>query len=684
MKILSAILLTLTIAGQAFATSVGDIQFNEFTTNKASDATVDGSRLTNINYNAISNAPETVGTGPLVKQTSATLVTPTLNLPSIDSVQVLPADPSVDNGFTRYFFNGLDTELWQIGYLNPNVNSGEFVLNYVDVANTNNVFTVSRVTPTITMTYDIGEVGTISTKALVVTNIATNSIVLTQPNSKQQTNGTLGTGLTRVVNTINVTNLPEANVSNLVSDLAAKEPTVTKGNLTSSTAGVTIGGGTSAVIGSGTTVTITNLPETQVSNLVTDLAGKQATGNYVTALTGAITGSGPGSTATSLGSFTSANLKTALSDETGSGAAVFGTSPTITGLTEGALSGLTDVTTANATTSQHGLLPKLSGNASDALKGDGTWGAAASPTTYLGVQIGTNGAGQIYIPASAPLTNTVLTTPTIASFVNATHTHQSAAQGGTLDTASIASGTLADARLSTNVPLLNATQTWTGSPTFNNATIGTITTPTNAVTYTVVDVVMATNGAAGETLGGTLTIGSTNNIKPVITWTAQNDGTGNPTNLTATIDGILIAKGTTRADSAATGYIGEVVTNQIASGSAVTLVTTVTTNICNISLTPGDWVIDGVVDFSLTAATTVIGNDFTAGSSTTAQTLGVQDTYSDPLVPAITALTASFNTVIPHRRILIASTTTVYLVAQATFSAGTVTGYGTIIARRAR
>ena len=35
---------------------------------------------------------------------------------------------------------------------------------------------------------------------------------------------------------------------------------------------------------------------------------------------------------------------------------------------------LTDVTTNNSSTSQHGYLPKLSGNTSDVLKGNGTWG----------------------------------------------------------------------------------------------------------------------------------------------------------------------------------------------------------------------------------------------------------------------------------------------------------------------
>lgn len=48
-----------------------------------------------------------------------------------------------------------------------------------------------------------------------------------------------------------------------------------------------------------------------------------------------------------------------------------------------------------------------------------------------------------------------IVTPTIASFANATHTHADVAGGGTISAASL-TGTLADARLSANVPLLNA------------------------------------------------------------------------------------------------------------------------------------------------------------------------------------------------------------------------------------
>jgi hypothetical protein len=50
--------------------------------------------------------------------------------------------------------------------------------------------------------------------------------------------------------------IDQSKISGLVSDLAGKEPTVAKGNLSTLTSGVTITGGTNAVIGTGTTVNI--------------------------------------------------------------------------------------------------------------------------------------------------------------------------------------------------------------------------------------------------------------------------------------------------------------------------------------------------------------------------------------------------------------------------------------------
>lgn len=84
--------------------------------------------------------------------------------------------------------------------------------------------------------------------------------------------------------------------------------------------------------------------------------------------------------------------------------------------------------------------------ASLAASGSGTITATAVPVggiSGLGAGVATL-LGAASSGTGAPLggTSPTITTPTVASFVNATHTHQNAAGGGTLDGAAIASGTV--------------------------------------------------------------------------------------------------------------------------------------------------------------------------------------------------------------------------------------------------
>jgi len=67
------------------------------------------------------------------------------------------------------------------------------------------------------------------------------------------------------------------------------------------------------------------------------------------------------------------------------------------------------------------------------------------------------------LAGSETLTNKTLTTPTIGSFTNATHSHQDAAGGGTLSAAAVASGTLAVARGGTGVGAIQSFSTYRGS-----------------------------------------------------------------------------------------------------------------------------------------------------------------------------------------------------------------------------
>lgn len=81
--------------------------------------------------------------------------------------------------------------------------------------------------------------------------------------------------------------------------------------------------------------------------------------------------------------------------------------------------------------------------------------APTSSALFFGVISNESGTGLV-MGNDSP----TIITPTIASFVNATHNHSNAAGGGTISAANL-TGTLADARLSANVPLLNAANVFT-------------------------------------------------------------------------------------------------------------------------------------------------------------------------------------------------------------------------------
>lgn len=141
-------------------------------------------------------------------------------------------------------------------------------------------------------------------------------------------------------------------------------------------------------------------------------------------------------------------------------------------------------------------------------------------------------------------------------------------------------------------------------------------------------------------------------------------------------------------DSAAAGNIGQYLTATVASGAAVTLATGSATPITFISLTAGDWDVAGVVDYVPNAATSITilsqGSQALNGCMTVGPALGAQDTFTlwETAANIIGASSPAWE--IPVTRISIASTTTVCLIAKATFSVNTLTGYGTIRARRMR
>lgn len=148
--------------------------------------------------------------------------------------------------------------------------------------------------------------------------------------------------------------------------------------------------------------------------------------------------------------------------------------------------------------------------------------------------------------------------------------------------------------------------------------------------------------------------------------------------------------GTTTNNSVQAGSVGEFVTSTVAVGSAVALTTTVSANITSISLTAGDWDVRGVADFNPGATTSVTLLSAGLGTTTGVQLgqAGGGGVGTDPRalfstaaeVPGANVLTLE----LPPVRVSLSGTTTIFFVANATFTVSTLSVFGTLSARRMR
>ena len=182
----------------------------------------------------------------------------------------------------------------------------------------------------------------------------------------------------------------------------------------------------------------------------------------------------------------------------------------------------------------------------------------------------------------------------------------------------------------------------------------------------IIDAGAAGTASGGATTGnnGSMLIGGTNATAVTI---------GNAT-------GKVVLFGTKAADSAASGQYGEIISSLVAIGSPVSLTSATAANITSISLTAGDWDVEGNCNFKATTATVTATQ---CGISSTSATLPVDgsEVYSGVQV---TVISENDSVTLPRKRISISATTTVYMVGQSTFSAGTVGGFGAMTARRVR
>jgi hypothetical protein len=122
----------------------------------------------------------------------------------------------------------------------------------------------------------------------------------------------------------------------------------------------------------------------------------------------------------------------------------------------------------------------------------------------------------------------------------------------------------------------------------------------------------------------------------------------------------------------------------VASGSAVSLAISGTSyNVTSKSLTAGTYLIWGTIDYSLSSATVTSFNSGLSASSATLPTqAGGSGVGTDPLsimpISPGTTVSVVYTESVGPTTFTIAATTTLYLVANATYSAGSVSAYGSL------
>jgi hypothetical protein len=200
-------------------------------------------------------------------------------------------------------------------------------------------------------------------------------------------------------------------------------------------------------------------------------------------------------------------------------------------------------------------------------------------------------------------------------------------------------------------------------------------------------VVAGTLGVTGATALAAATATSINKVALTAPATSATltiaDGT-TLTQTTSTSIGRGQYQGTATNDAATAGNIGEYISSSVLLASAVSLSAGVAANVTSISLTAGDWDVEGAVHFEAQPTTQINYSAASIGSASAtfgttaglfaASAVGNQANYDD-----------SYETVtIPRIRVSLSGTTTYYLVAKADWITSTYKAFGIISARRVR
>lgn len=184
---------------------------------------------------------------------------------------------------------------------------------------------------------------------------------------------------------------------------------------------------------------------------------------------------------------------------------------------------------------------------------------------------------------------------------------------------------------------------------------------------TPLSIVQGGTGATTQTLARTALGAATSGVNADVTA------------LTALSGGIT---GLITGATAVAGVVGEVL-GDTAAASATVMTTGVTANTHSLVLTPGEWYVEGAVQLAVTAPVTATARSW--GISTVSATLSTNWWDNETtLIPVSALALGTAAHAAPGRLIRVSVTTTVYLVANITFSAGTTTARGYLRARRMR
>jgi hypothetical protein len=167
---------------------------------------------------------------------------------------------------------------------------------------------------------------------------------------------------------------------------------------------------------------------------------------------------------------------------------------------------------------------------------------------------------------------------------------------------------------------------------------------------------------------------------PALSQPAFPDISGTATNAQLPASLTSQITGTTAGGNATAGNVGEFLSGQNLSGTSLTSATTA--NITSISITAGDWDVWGIPAFVNTGVT-LTNVEACISTSSTGMTVAYDGTFLQ-LPFALTSSSMNVISPIGPFRVNITATATYYMNLQAAFSVGTVSGRGSIYARRRR